>query len=96
MRMKEKISIRINTVFEKKSPGIEVELYTKSKKKYTTISIVSYRIRRTKMSVRMGLDLTDRKKPKRQLKRQMNDSKEFHRQQMTLYSNWILAAVKLA
>jgi hypothetical protein len=29
---KEKISIRINTVFEKKSPGIEVE-YTKSKKK---------------------------------------------------------------
>jgi hypothetical protein len=30
---KEKISIRINTVFEKKSPGIEVELYTKSKKK---------------------------------------------------------------
>jgi hypothetical protein len=45
----------------------------------------------------MGLDLTDRKKSEEvQLKRQMNDSKEFHRQQMTLYSNWILAAVKLA
>jgi hypothetical protein len=43
----------------------------------------------------MGLDLTDRKKSEEVL-RQMNDSKEFHRQQMTLYSNWILAAVKLA
>jgi hypothetical protein len=42
----------------------------------------------------MGLDLTDRKKSEEAIKKQMNDSKEFHRQQMTLYSNWILAAVK--
>jgi hypothetical protein len=33
----------------------------------------------------MGLDLTDRKKSEEAIKRQMNDSKEFHRQQMTPY-----------
>jgi hypothetical protein len=48
------------------------------------------------MSVRNGLRLNGSQEIRRAIKRQMNDSKEFHRQQMTLYSNWILAAVKLA
>jgi hypothetical protein len=46
------------------------------------------------MSVRNGLRLNGSQEIRRAIKKQMNDSKEFHRQQMTLYSNWILAAVK--
>ncbi|SEA42198.1 PAS domain S-box-containing protein [Flavobacterium gillisiae] len=60
---KEKISTRISTVFEKKSPGIEVEFYTKAHNKvHYYINSLAIEYEGKKCLLGMGLDLTDRKK----------------------------------
>jgi len=60
---KEKISTRISTVFEKESPGIEVEFYTKAHNKvHYYINSLAIEYEGTKCLLGMGLDLTDRKK----------------------------------
>jgi PAS domain S-box-containing protein len=67
---KEKISTRISTVFEKESPGIEVEFYTKTKKKvpyYINSLAIEYEGKRCLLG--MGLDLTDRKKAEETIKK---------------------------
>jgi PAS domain S-box-containing protein len=67
---KEKISKRISTVFEKESPGIEVEYYTKTKKKvpyYINSLAIEYEGKRCLLG--MGLDLTDRKKAEETIKK---------------------------
>lgn len=67
---KEKISTRISAVFEKESPGIEVEFYTKTKKKvpyYINSLAIEYEGKRCLLG--MGLDLTDRKKAEEEIKK---------------------------
>jgi PAS domain S-box-containing protein len=60
---KEKISTRISTVFDRKSGGIEVELYTKQKKKVPYyINSLAIEYEGQKCLLGMGLDLTERKK----------------------------------
>ncbi|MEZ7497717.1 PAS domain S-box protein [Flavobacterium sp. Arc3] len=67
---KEKISTRIRTVFEKESPGIEVEFYTKAKKKvYYYINSLAIEYEGKKCLLGMGLDLTDRKKAEEAIKK---------------------------
>jgi hypothetical protein len=71
---KEKISIRISTVFEK-IWGLRLSYILRQKKKvhyYITLAI-EYEGRKCLLG--MGLDLTDRKKSEEAIKRQMNDSR---------------------
>jgi hypothetical protein len=63
MRMRKKRSAS-ELILSRKKSGIEVELYTKAKKKvHYYQSIIEYEGRKCLLG--MGLDLTDRKKPKR-------------------------------
>jgi hypothetical protein len=86
--------IRINTVFEKNSEELGLNYVLRQKKIFTINSLASYRIWRTKMSTRNGgLDLTDHKEEIEERWKQMNEiRKEFHQQQMTLYSIGFLVA----
>ncbi|RKS13863.1 PAS domain S-box protein [Flavobacterium sp. 120] len=66
---KEKIRTRIKTVFEKKSPGIEVELFTKSKNKipyYINSHAIEYKGKKCLLG--MGLDLSEIKKAEEKIR----------------------------
>ena len=66
---KEVIKTRLKTVFEEKSAGIEVELYTKNRKKipyYLNSHVFDYEGRKCLLG--MGLDLTDRKKAEEKMR----------------------------
>ncbi len=66
---KEVIKTRLKTVFEEKSAGIEVELYTKNRNKipyYINSHIFDYEGKKCLLG--MGLDLTDRKKAEEKIK----------------------------
>ncbi|MES2806587.1 MAG: PAS domain S-box protein [Bacteroidota bacterium] len=66
---KEKIRTRIKTVFEKKSPGIEVELFTKSKNKipyYINSHAIEYKGKQCLLG--MGLDLSEIKKAEEKIR----------------------------
>ena len=66
---KQKVETRIKTVFERKSPGIEVEFFTKNKNKipyYISSHIIDYEGKRCLLG--MGIDLTERKKAEAKIK----------------------------
>ncbi|MFH6971577.1 PAS domain S-box protein [Flavobacterium petrolei] len=66
---KQKVKTRIKTVFERKSPGIEVEFFTKNKNKipyYISSHVIDYEGKRC--LVGMGIDLTERKKAEEKVK----------------------------
>ena len=66
---KEIIKSRLKTVFEVKSPGMEVELFTKNKNKipyYLNSHAFDYEGKKCLLG--MGLDLTDRKKAEEKIK----------------------------
>ncbi|MBG6111026.1 PAS domain S-box-containing protein [Flavobacterium sp. CG_9.10] len=66
---KEKIKTRIKTVFEKKSQGIEVELFTKNKDKIPYyINSLAFAYKENKCLLGMGFDLSDIKKAEEKIK----------------------------
>ena len=66
---KEKIRTRIKTVFEKKSQGIEVEIYTKNKAKIPYyINSHAFEYKENKCLLGMGFDLSDIKKAEEKIK----------------------------
>ncbi|RKS92507.1 PAS domain S-box-containing protein [Flavobacterium limicola] len=67
---KQKVKTRIETVFERKSSGIEVEFFTKNKNKipfYINSLAIEYEGRKCLLG--MGVDLTDIKKAEEKIKR---------------------------
>ncbi|MFV5688081.1 PAS domain S-box protein [Flavobacterium sp. ZT3R25] len=66
---KERIQERIKIVFDKKSPGIEVELFTKTKNKVSYyINSLAIEYEGKKCLLGMGLDLTEIKKAEEKIK----------------------------
>lgn len=67
---KEIITARIKTVFKKKSPGIEVELFTKTSKKIPYyLNSLAINFEGKKCILGMGLDLSERKKAEEEIKK---------------------------
>ncbi|MFV8322843.1 PAS domain S-box protein [Flavobacterium sp. LS2R12] len=66
---KQKVKTRIKTVFKRKSPGIEVEFFTKNKNKipyYISSHVIDYEGK--KCLVGMGIDLTERNKAEEKIR----------------------------
>lgn len=66
---KEKIKTRAKTVFEKESAGIEVELYTKNKKKKPYfVNSIAIEYEGKKCLLGMGLDLSEQRKAEEEIR----------------------------